>query len=175
MSLYHVTRRIGIDAGHRIRNHGSKCRHIHGHRYEIEATCAAPRPHDDGEQSGMVLDFGFLKDEMLDVIDAPCDHGFLAEIADADALAMLCPPTADFAGWQAALSAEVAARGFALTTETRLATKLYIIAGPPTAEGLAAHWFSRLAPRVSSRSDGLARLVNLRVWETPNCHADYSA
>lgn len=151
MSRFLVTRRIGIDAGHRIMNHGSKCRHIHGHRYEVEATCAAARPHASGEQQGMVLDFGFLKEEMLAVIDAPCDHGFLAQIGDGALLAMFAPDGRDAAAWQAELAARVAA------------------------EELAAHWFSRLAPRVAARSDGLAALVNLRVWETPNCHADYSA
>lgn len=175
MSLYHVTRRIGIDAGHRIRTHGSKCRNLHGHRYEIEATCAAPRPHAGGEQDGMVIDFGFLKDEMLAVIDAACDHGFIAELADDAVLEMLCPAEAAFAAWKAELARAVAADGFALTSATRLGTKLYVIAATPTAEALAAHWFGRLAPRVAARSEGLARLVNLRVWETPNCHADYSA
>ena len=120
MTLYHVTRRIGIDAGHRIRTHGSKCRNLHGHRYEVEATCSAPRPHAGGEQDGMVIDFGFLKDEMLAVIDAACDHGFIAEIADDEVLTMLCPADADFAAWKAGLAAAVAEAGFALTAETRL-------------------------------------------------------
>lgn len=175
MTLYHVTRRIGIDAGHRIRTHGSKCRNLHGHRYEIEATCAAPQPHAGGEQDGMVIDFGFLKEEMLEVIDAACDHGFIAELADDAVLEMLCPADAGFLDWKARIADAVRSEGYALTHETRLGTKLYVIASTPTAEALAAHWFSRLAPRVAARSGGLARLVNLRVWETPNCHADYSA
>jgi len=43
----------------------------------------------------------------------------------------------------------------------------------PTAECLARHWFERLASRVASRSDGMAELVRVSVWETPNCRADY--
>ncbi len=175
MSSFRVTRRIGIDAGHRIMSHGSKCRHIHGHRYEVEATCAAARPHASGEQRGMVVDFGFLKREMLAVIDASCDHGFIAQIDDVELLAMFAPEGRDFAAWLADLAVRIAEEGFALTTETRLGGKLYVIATPPTAEELAAHWFKRLAPRVAACSDGVATLVNLRVWETPNCAADYSA
>ena len=34
-----VRRQIGIDAGHRVMTHGSKCRNMHGHRYTIEAHC----------------------------------------------------------------------------------------------------------------------------------------
>ncbi len=175
MSSFRVIRRIGIDAGHRIMSHGSKCRYIHGHRYEVEATCAAPRPHDDGEQRGMVLDFGFLKEEMLKIIDLPCDHGFIAQIDDVALLAMFAPEERDFEPWRAELASRVAANGFALTQDTRLGGKLYIIAASPTAEELVAHWFERLAPCVAARSDGMATLVNLRVWETPNCAADYSA
>lgn len=171
---YRITRRIGIDAGHRIRLHGSKCRHLHGHRYEVEATCAASTLHEGGEQAGMVLDFGFLKDEMMRVIDAPCDHGFIAELADVALLETFAPEGRDPAEWRAQLAEAVERDGFALTTDTRLGTRLYVIAMPPTAEALAKHWFERLAPLVRTRSDGLARLQRLRVWETPNCWAEWS-
>ena len=36
------TRRIEFDAAHRVMEHESKCRHLHGHRYAIEATFAQP-------------------------------------------------------------------------------------------------------------------------------------
>ena len=31
-----ITRRLEFDAGHRIPDHASQCRHLHGHRYVIE-------------------------------------------------------------------------------------------------------------------------------------------
>lgn len=170
---YFVTRRIGIDAGHRIMQHGSKCRHIHGHRYEVEATCRALRVHQGGEQDGMVLDFGFLKQEMMDVIDACCDHGFIAQAEDTALLEMFVPTGTDLATWLAPLAAAVQADGFALTTDTRLGTKLYLLPTAPTAEELARHWYLRLRQRVEARSDGLATLDRIRVWETPNCWAEY--
>lgn len=173
MTAFTVTRRIAIDAGHRVMTHGSKCRHLHGHRYEIEATCAADRLQGAGEQSDMVLDFGFLKDEMLAAIDGPCDHGFLADLADHELLAMFCPPGRDFADWRAALAAAVDAAGHCLTTDTRLGSKLYLLAANPTAEQLCRHWFALLAPRVARRGGGLARLIRVTVWETPNCQASY--
>ena len=106
-----ITRRIGIDAGHRIATHGSKCRHLHGHRYTIEATCRATVLRSAGEQTDMVLDFGFLKDEMLRHIDVPCDHGLILSVDDADMLSLFCPAGEIFASWQAALGAQVAANG----------------------------------------------------------------
>jgi len=173
VSGFLVTRRIGIDAGHRIMTHGSKCRHIHGHRYEIEASCRASRLHEAGEQSGMVLDFGFLKEEMMAVIDAPCDHGFIAQLDDVELLTMFAPDDRDAGQWIDTVRAAVARDGFAATTECRLGTKLYIVPTPPTAEELAAHWFGRLSVRVARRSDGFAELARLRIWETPNCWAEY--
>ena len=171
--IFTVTREIGIDAGHRIMTHGSKCRHLHGHRYQIEATAEARALHDHGEQTGMVIDFSFLKDEMLAEIDTPCDHGFIACCDDAELLRLFAPEEADPEIWLAALRHEARSQGFATPGRCKLGTKLYVIPGQPTAEFLARHWFERLAPRVIARSDGLAILTAVTVRETPNCRAEY--
>ena len=172
-AAFRIRRQIGIDAGHRIRLHGSKCRHLHGHRYTIEAVCEAEQLAATGEQAGMVLDFAFLKDEMMREIDSPCDHGFIAELADIDLLAMFAPAGMGGAEFAQQLEAGVRDCGFANPQATALDTKLYVIAVPPTAENLARHWYERLGPRVAARSDGRARLVRLVVWETPNCAAEW--
>ena len=168
-----ITRRIGIDAGHRIATHRSKCRHLHGHRYTIEATCRATELRDSGEQTDMVLDFGFLKDEMLKRIDVSCDHGMILSIDDADMLSLFCPPGETFSAWHTTLRAAVSANGFAAAAACRFGQKLYVIAPQPTAECLARHWFELLAPAVHARSDGYAELVQVRVEETPNCWATF--
>ena len=174
--MYSVTRQIGIDAGHRIMTHGSKCRHLHGHRYTIEATCTAVGEHlqNSGEQTDMVLDFGFLKEEMLHHIDGPCDHGFILALADLDVLRMFVPPEVEFDHWLDDLVSEVRRVGNCATIRSRLSTKLYVVPFNPTAECLARHWFERLASTVVCRSNGLARLERVTVWETPNCRADYT-
>jgi 6-pyruvoyltetrahydropterin/6-carboxytetrahydropterin synthase len=174
MDRFTVARQIAIDAGHRVMTHGSKCRHLHGHRYLIEAVCVADHLQNRGEQSDMVVDFGFLKEEMLAEIDAPCDHGFLAHVADVELLSMFNPDNADFISWLAELQAKVAKDGHCLTNHTRMGTKLYVLDVNPTAEQLCRHWYRRLAPRVAERSGGLARLAEIIVWETPNCRASYS-
>ncbi|MBI5163569.1 MAG: 6-carboxytetrahydropterin synthase [Magnetospirillum sp.] len=173
MAPYRVSRRIEIDAGHRIMTHGSKCRHLHGHRYAIEAVCEASDLHHDGEQTDMVVDFGFLKEEMVAAIDAPCDHGFIASSADIELLTMFAPPDHDTAGWVAKMAALAEGSGAVTTTDTRLGTKLTVVPFQPTAECLARHWFERLSDPVAMRSNGTARLVLVRVWETPNCTAEY--
>jgi 6-pyruvoyltetrahydropterin/6-carboxytetrahydropterin synthase len=173
MSAYTVTRQIAIDAGHRVLTHGSKCRHLHGHRYSIEATCLADHLQQQGEQSDMVLDFGFLKDAMMEEIDLPCDHGFLAYRDDQELLAMFCPQGADPSTWIQEIRRAVAAHGYCLTTDTRMASKLYVLDANPTAEQLCRHWYRRLKPVVHETSGGLAALVEVVVWETPLCRASY--
>lgn len=174
MDRFTVSRQISIDAGHRVMTHGSKCRHLHGHRYTIEAVCVSDHLQNRGEQSDMVVDFGFLKDEMMAEIDAPCDHGFLAQIDDVELLAMFQPDRDDFLNWLADLQKVVARDGYCLTTDTKLGTKLYVMDHNPTAEQLSRHWYRRLAARVAERSGGQAKLAELIVWETPNCRASYS-
>lgn len=170
-----ITRQIAIDAGHRIPDHGSKCRHLHGHRYVIEATC---RPSSGelqiaGEESGMVLDFGFLKEEMMALVDMPCDHGLILSLYDTELLAMLTPASVEAEAWRQNLADTVYSQGFAATEDTRLQQKIYIVPYPPTAERLAYHWYERLAPAVFARSRGQAKLAKVTVWETPNCRAEY--
>lgn len=172
---YTVTRSLAIDAGHRIMTHGSKCRHLHGHRYTVEATAATATLHPSGEQQDMVLDFSFLKEEMLAEIDQPCDHGLISSLADRELLAMLCPSDREFAAWYEGIGQRVGRDGWLATCEARLGQKLYVVPFQPTAECLARHWFERLAPRVEARSDGMARLCRVVVWETPNCSASFEA
>ncbi len=176
MSSMLVTRRIEIDAGHRIMLHGSKCRHLHGHRYAVEASVRShhARLHDSGEQAGMVIDFGFLKEEMEAVIDAPCDHGFISALADLEVLRMFAPVAQPFDDWVSLVRKAVERDGFVATKDCRLGSKLYVVPFHPTAEELSRHWFERLKDAVVKRSDGIATLDRLRVWETPNCWAEFS-
>lgn len=64
------TRRIEFDAGHRIMEHESKCKYLHGHRYIIEATFAS-----DGLDSlGRVIDFGTIRELLGSWVDENWDH-----------------------------------------------------------------------------------------------------
>lgn len=175
MQDYSITRRISIDAAHRVSTHGSKCRNLHGHRYLIEATCSASAGalHGSGEQTDMLLDFAFLKELMERLISDPCDHSLIACIGDLELLRMLAPEGADFEDWKSQRQLEIKEQGFSSTSAARLETSLYVVACQPTAERLAEHWFGKLAGPVGEISDGMAELQRVRVWETPNCYADF--
>jgi len=181
--VFSITREIGVDYGHRVPTHGSKCRSVHGHRGTIEATCEGPSLHTSGEQTDMVLDFGFLKDVLMDVVDASIDHGFVAYEKDDIAMLMFWPckgtvPVSqsysdDFDDWRKNISCVVAKQGYCSTKFTKCNSKLYVVDFIPTSERLAEHFFHRLQKPVEEQSLGKAKLTNLRFWETPNCYSDY--
>ena len=64
------TRRIEFDTAHRILNHESKCKMLHGHRYALEASFAA----DDLDNLGRVIDFGEVRQILGSWIDENFDH-----------------------------------------------------------------------------------------------------
>ncbi len=159
--MFKITRQIGIDMGHRVPDHGSKCRSPHGHRYTIEATCKGELAR-KGEETGMVMDFGFLKEEMMQAIDEPFDHAFCIWSQDQKMHDMFFMPVMDDL-FDLAVREVTTVEGF----------KVVVINVVPTAENLAAVWFNELTDRVNQRSDGKARLLHVKVWETPNCWAQF--
>jgi len=72
------TRRIEFDAAHRVMEHESKCKHLHGHRYALEATFVAK----DLDNLGRVIDFGAVKETLGNWIDAHWDHATILHEKD---------------------------------------------------------------------------------------------
>jgi len=72
------TRRIEFDAAHRVMEHESKCKHLHGHRYALEAAFAAPKL----DTLGRVVDFGVIKSTLGAWIDEHWDHATILSEKD---------------------------------------------------------------------------------------------
>ncbi len=72
------TRRIEFDAAHRIINHESKCKMLHGHRYALEATFVAKKL----DKLGRVIDFGEVRKMLGTWIDNNLDHNTILSIKD---------------------------------------------------------------------------------------------
>lgn len=70
MSVLTCTRRIEFDAAHRVMEHEGKCKHLHGHRYALEATFAAR----ELDTLGRVVDFGVIKELLGNWINEHWDH-----------------------------------------------------------------------------------------------------
>lgn len=73
-----ITRRLEIDAGHRLLKHESKCKNLHGHRYAFEVTVGAEAL--DGV--GRVIDFGAIKQHLGLWLDDNLDHAFIVQESD---------------------------------------------------------------------------------------------
>lgn len=140
-----ITRKFEIDAGHRIHGHGGKCRHVHGHRYVIELTVRA----DELDSLGMVVDFGRLKDGFGEFLNSRYDHKLI--LSTDDPLHELIH-TSPAAGYSA----------FGIGS-------VVWVPVPPTAENLARMMFD---DALAYMPDGVT-LCSVRVYETPNCWADY--
>jgi 6-pyruvoyltetrahydropterin/6-carboxytetrahydropterin synthase len=141
-----ITRRLEFDAGHRIPNHESRCRHLHGHRYALEVTLAGDPVATPGDaRQGMLMDFSEVRAiAQREVVDA-WDHAFLAWREDRVVLDFL---------------------------ETLPQHRTVTFDQPPTAEHLAQAAFSLLDRAYTNRYGNGLRLERVRLYETPNCWAD---
>lgn len=141
-----ITRRLEFDAGHRIPDHASQCRHLHGHRYVIEITLVGEVIATPGlAVSGMVMDFGEVKAIAARHLVEVWDHAFLAYRGD--------KAVVDFLG-------------------SLPGHKTVLLDVVPTAENLAAEAFRVLAPHYADTYGNALRLERVRLYETPNCWAD---
>lgn len=72
------SRRIEFDAAHRIIEHESKCKMLHGHRYVLEVTFIA----ENLDKLGRVVDFGVIKNIIGKWIDDNWDHNTILNVRD---------------------------------------------------------------------------------------------
>ena len=141
-----ITRRLEFDSGHRIPDHASPCKHLHGHRYVIEVTLTGEIIHADGNPAnGMVMDFGEIKRIAKEHVVDAWDHAFLVYRND--------HPVVEF-----------------------LATipdhKTVLLDDVPTAENLALIAFRLLDAHYQDTFGNHLQLERVRLYETPNCWAD---
>lgn len=151
----YVTRKLEFDAGHRIPNHESKCRAIHGHRYVLEVSVRGPIKSESGaSDEGMVIDFSVLKRIMNEEVVEVWDHSFLrwkddpVKIIEKDHSAELLAGTTVFKSFDF----RVLDLDFIPTVENLAVEAFRLLDGPLAAEGII--------------------LCALRLYETPNCWFD---
>jgi len=141
-----ITRRLEFDAGHRIPDHQSQCRHLHGHRYAIEITLAGDVIQQSGlPQNGMVMDFSEVKTLAKESVVDAWDHAFLAYRGDKAVVSFL---------------------------EGLPGHKTVVLDVVPTAENLALLAFEILDRIYRDTYGNHLRLEQVRLYETPNCWAD---
>jgi 6-pyruvoyltetrahydropterin/6-carboxytetrahydropterin synthase len=136
------TRRIQFCAGHRVMNHESKCRNLHGHNYVVHLTAQLADGH-QLDPLGRVVDFSVLKERIGSWIEEHWDHGFVLFTNDEEAIA-----------------AVTAIEG----------QKVYLMNRNPTAENIGAYLLE-VGGALLADIPGL-RLTGVRVEETENCQAE---
>jgi len=143
-----ITRRLEFDAGHRIPNHNSQCKHLHGHRYAIEITLSGDVITAEGvSEQGMVMDFSDVKRIAKERVVDAWDHAFLVYRGDKVVLDFL---------------------------NTLPNHKTVVMDVIPTAENLAKVAFDLLLDAYRDTYGNHLRLQRVRLFETPNNWADYS-
>lgn len=141
-----ITRRLEFDAGHRIPDHKSQCRHLHGHRYALEITLRGDIIQQDGNAAnGMVMDFSEVKSLARRHVVDVWDHAFLAYAGDTRIIEFL-----------ASLPDH----------------KTVVLDCVPTAENLAGKAFTILDAVFQDSFGNHLQLERVRLYETPNCWAD---
>lgn len=141
-----ITKQIEIDMGHRVPNHKSKCRNLHGHRYKIEVGVDDKIIKTFGSSDeGMVIDYGDLKQIMMEELDVKFDHGFV--MYDKDEIEPL----------------------FRVLKKSQ-EMKIVFVPFIPTAENLAKYWYELIKPRLKRKK---IKIKFVRVFETPTSTATY--
>jgi 6-pyruvoyltetrahydropterin/6-carboxytetrahydropterin synthase len=143
-----ITRRLEFDAGHRIPNHNSQCKHLHGHRYAVEITLSGDVITTEGaSEQGMVMDFSDVKRIAKERVVDVWDHAFLVYRNDKAVL------------------------DFLNTLPNHKTVVLDVI---PTAENLAKVAFDLLLDAYRDTYGNHLQLERVRLYETPNNWADHT-
>jgi 6-pyruvoyltetrahydropterin/6-carboxytetrahydropterin synthase len=143
-----ITRRLEFDAGHRIPNHNSQCKHLHGHRYAIEITLSGEIIATEGaSEQGMVMDFSDVKHIAKKQLVDAWDHAFLVYRNDTRVLDFL---------------------------NSLPGHKTVVLDVVPTAENLALLAYNMLNSAYRDTYGNHLQLERVRIYETPNNWADYT-
>ena len=141
-----ITRKLEFDAGHRIPDHKSQCRNLHGHRYTLLITLTGDIVSKEGcSENGMVMDFSDVKAlANANLIDV-WDHAFLVYEKDAVVREFL---------------------------DSLPDHKTVVLDRIPTVENLAQIAFDILHAVYDGQYGLNLALSSVTLYETPNCWAE---
>ena len=143
-----IRRWVETDTGHRVPNHKSKCRHMHGHRYRWEAELEGYVVTLGGvSEEGMLMDFTDVSAILNEYIHDVVDHAFIVYEGDKEALVALSH----------------------MGEEHRTLIVPFI----PTAENLAKWAFEQVEPHISSSYGNKLKLHAFHVREPPKSWASW--
>ncbi len=143
-----VVKIIQWDMGHRVMNHRSVCKGLHGHRYKAEI-CLEGKLVTEGNVSeeGMVIDFSDIKTISKKFIHDKLDHAFMVWDRDVELLEFF---------------------------NKNKGHKPVIVPFTPTAENVAKYIFNELNDKFKDKYHTGVFLHSVKLWETPTSFTIYS-
>ena len=144
-----IRRWVETDTGHRVPNHKSKCKNLHGHRYRWEAELEGDVVSSTGvSDEGMLMDFSDISKILTQFIHDIVDHAFIVYDQDIEAISAL----------------DMMHEGH----------RTVIVPFIPTAENLAKWAFEQVEPHIKSNYGNSLKLLAFHVRETPKSSATWS-
>ena len=138
---------IQWDMGHRVLNHRSVCKGLHGHRYKAEICVEGKLIEEKGaSEEGMVIDFADIKKVAQKFIQEELDHAFMVWDRDHELLEFF---------------------------KSSQGHKPVIVPFTPTAENVAAYIFNKLKDKFTDVFQTGLKLQSVKLWETPSSYALY--
>ena len=143
-----IRRFVETDTGHRVPNHKSKCRHMHGHRYRFEAEIEGDTVQESGvSEEGMLMDFSDVSAILMEHVHDIVDHAFVVYEGDSEAR-NACAAMGD-------------------------GHRTVVVPFIPTAENLAKWAFEQVQPHITTADGNRLKLVAMHVRETPKSTASW--
>tara|TARA_B100001142_G_scaffold329258_1_gene391940 strand:+ start:1168 stop:1617 length:450 start_codon:yes stop_codon:yes gene_type:complete len=143
-----IRRFVETDTGHRVPNHKSKCRHMHGHRYRFEAEIEGDIVQESGvSEEGMLMDFSDVSAILMTYVHDVVDHAFVVYEGDVEARK----------------ACEVMGENH----------RTVVVPFIPTAENLARWAFEQVEPHIVSVYGNRLKLIAMHVRETPKSIASW--
>ena len=140
---------IQWDMGHRVLNHRSVCKGLHGHRYKAEICVEGDLVEKkDVSEEGMVIDFADIKKTAQKFIQEELDHAFMVWEKDIELLEFF---------------------------KNSKGHKPVIVPFTPTAENVAAYIFNELKDEFTDVFKTGLHLQSVKLWETPSSYALYES
>ena len=140
---------IQWDMGHRVLNHRSVCKGLHGHRYKAEICVEGDLVEKkDVSEEGMVIDFADIKKTAQKFIQEELDHAFMVWEKDIELLEFF---------------------------KNSKGHKPVIVPFTPTAENVAAYIFNKLKDKFTDVFKTGLHLQSVKLWETPSSYALYES
>ena len=143
-----IRRWVETDTGHRVPNHDSKCKNMHGHRYRWEVEIEGDIIEDEGvSDQGMLIDFSVVSEILKKYVHDVVDHSFILFEGDTSTIDAL--------------------------KQIEGGTQTIIVPFIPTAENLAKWAFEQVAPHIKTAYGNRLKLVAVHVRETPKSIATW--